>query len=168
MPEAVAGAIGGFASTTAPIVLVGFSGGWKPVGAILQGLLKRGDGSERVIGIQLLDAVYEDWFCRYAFVEKWIGAKGKQTVLVSIFSSTTDCGAKAGNEHLLRTLRPKEIPKPSSDWSLLPNPLPAGTIAFFEMSTSHPDIPRDGPPTNPIASFLSLLGDRVSAPLLTG
>jgi hypothetical protein len=164
MAKAVAATVGAFAAMQAPMVISAFSGGWKPLGAILENLPVQGVPAKRVAGVQLLDAVYEDWYLRYAFVPDWMSGKGAQTALVSIFSSTTAGHAKEGNEHLLRDLRPGEMPKPAaSAWSLLPNPLPPGTIAFFEMSTSHPHVPSDGPPANPIASFLSLFGDRLNA-----
>ena len=41
-------------------------------------------------------------------------------------------------------------------------PVPAGSIAFFEVNTDHQLLPANGPPAEPIAKFLSALGDRLT------
>jgi hypothetical protein len=175
LAPADANQIATYAAAKAPIVIVGFSGGWRPLRAILDGLMKlpieTGVGKEtqctaRVVGIETLDAIFGEVPHSLDVISSWIEAKGAQTAFVSIFNPTTQLGAAEGNEGLLRKLRPHDSVHDDSFWPKLGRPIPAGTVAFFGARTAHLKIPKDGPPLNPIASFLDLLGDR--APSLTG
>jgi hypothetical protein len=167
LPPAEAQAVGAAAAEKARIVLVAFSGGWRPCAAILDGLrhLAAGDTlPKRLVAIQLLDAVYGDVPGSTSSVIAWMTAHGADTVLVNLFNPTTGLHAKAGNTALLAALRPHDAVRDPSTWPALANPLSAGSIAFFAVSTDHLDIPADGPPARPIASLLNRLADRTVVP----
>ena len=156
-------AIADYAATKAPIVLVGFSGGWKPLKAVLNGLLALGKAdpiADRVAGIVLLDSVYGP--ISSAGIIAWQQSRRAQTALLSIYGRDTADDAKASNLTLIDTLKKTGPVLTPASWAELKD-FPAGAVAFFEVPTAHLQIPSDGPPASPIASFLSLLGDRVFA-----
>ena len=163
LSSADAQTVGTAAATTARIVLVAFSGGWRPCGAILDGLRNLAAGAtlpKRLVAIQLLDAVFGDVPHSLTSVEAWMAAHGADTVLISLFNPATGLRAKAGNTQLLAALRPHDTVRDPATWPTLANPLPEGTVAFFGVSNDHLDIPAKGPPAQPIASLLNRLADR--------
>jgi hypothetical protein len=169
IPAAEAAKISGYAATGAPIVLVAFSGGWRPLKAVLKGLLdidpadvpaKTTRCTDRVIGIALLDSIYGPKSS--AGVIAWQQARRGQTALISIYGRNTGDNAKASNIALIATLKAMGPVLTPASWAALPT-LPPGTVAFLEVTTSHLAIPRVGPPKEPIAAFLTLLGDRLSS-----
>ncbi|MBN9085805.1 MAG: hypothetical protein J0J01_02755 [Reyranella sp.] len=167
LSPADAQAVGTAAAEKARIVLVAFSGSWRPCAAILDGLRQLPAGAtlpKRLVAIELLDSVYGDIPRSRRAVIAWMTARGGDTVLISLFNPTTGLHAKAGNTKLLAALRPHDPVHDPSTWPTLANPLSAGSIAFFAVSTDHLDIPADGPPAHPIASLLNRLADRTAIP----
>jgi len=163
LSPADAQAAGTAAATRTRIVLVAFSGGWRPCAAILDGLLDLAADNtlpKRLVAVQLLDAVYGEVPNSQKSVKAWMAARGADTVLVSLFNPATGLAAKAGNTALLAAVSPSDDVRDPSTWPALANPLPAGSVAFFAVPTQHLEIPAKGPPVRPIASFLNLLGDR--------
>jgi hypothetical protein len=169
LPQADASRIATYAAAKAPIVLVGFSGGWRPLNAVLNGLLAVDGTSElakatrcadRVVGVVLLDSIYGSTSSSGPIA--WQKSRRTQTALLSIYGRNTGDNAKASNTTLISTLRAMGPVLTPASWQDL-STFPAGTAAFFEVATSHLSIPRDGPPHEPVAAFLTLLGDRLSA-----
>jgi hypothetical protein len=158
------------ATRTAPIVLVAYSGGWRPLNAILKGLLaldSEGELSQstqcasRIVGIALLDSIYEKtgtslYQKTSSGVLAWEKGRRAQTALLSICGSKTGLGASTVNLRLAKDLEVTGRVDTLSNWpewiSLAP-----GSVTFVKVSTRHQDIPRDGPPARPIAAFLSSL-----------
>jgi len=159
-----AASIADYAAAKAPIVIVAFSGGWKPLNAMLEGLLTNEPASkhcaDRVVGVALLDSIYGP--ISSAGIVKWTENRRKQTALLSIYGRHTGDDAPQANANLMAILKATgPVLKPTS-WLDLPT-FPAGTVAFFDVETTHLSIPRDGPPKAPVASFLTALGDRLAA-----
>jgi hypothetical protein len=166
VPQVDADQIATFAATKAPIVLVAFSGGWKPLKAVLDGLRgidKNGDlakatrCADRVVGIALLDSIFGPTSSSGPIA--WLKSRRAQTALLSIYGRSTGDDAPGANKRLITTLAPALTPTSWQDLSTFP----AGTVAFFEVPTTHLSIPRDGPPKEPVAAFLTILGDRLSS-----
>ena len=150
------------ATAKAPIVLVGFSGGWRPLNAVLNGLLALGEAdpvARRIAGIVLLDSIYGP--ISSAGVIAWQQRRRTQTALLSIYGRDTAQDARASNLALIDTLKTTGPVLTPASWSELKD-FPPSTVAFLEVTTPHLSIPADGPPVAPIASFLSLMGDRLS------
>ena len=156
--------VGRDAARTARILLVAFSGGWKPLSATLQGLLvldsQTGLGGEtrcadRIVGIQLLDCIYGDMSS--AAVIAWDSKRRDQATLISIYGKDTGSNAKVANRALLATLRPDQPLASQSQWATLPKPLPGDFVAFFEVPTTHMSILPAGPPPQPVSTFLDFL-----------
>ena len=156
-------AIADDAATKAPIVLVGFSGGWKPLKAVLTDLLAGGKQdpiATRVEGIVLLDSIYGP--ISSAGVIAWQQSRRAQTALLSIYGRDTGDDAKASNLALIEALKETGPVLTPASWSELKDFTP-GTVAFFEVTTPHLDIVSEGPPAGPIAAFLGLLNSSVRA-----
>jgi hypothetical protein len=149
------------AAAQAPIVLVAFSGGWKPLKAVLTCLLAGGKAdpvANRVTGILLLDSIYGR--LSSAGVVAWQKIRRARTALLSIYGRDTGDNAPASNRELIETLEATGPVLTPASWTELKDFAP-GTVAFLEVPTPHLSILDKGPPANPIASFLSLLSDRV-------
>ena len=164
MDAAQAAQVGRAAARTAKILLVAFSGGWKPLGAALKGLLaldtQAGIGAEtrcadRLAGIQLLDCIYGD--TSSSGVIAWDQHRRNQAALTAIYGRNTASNAMAANHALLKRLRPDQKVLPTDQWAALPKPMSGGSVAFFEVDTAHMSIPSNGPPLQPVAAFLDLL-----------
>ncbi|RCK78911.1 MAG: hypothetical protein OZSIB_0462 [Candidatus Ozemobacter sibiricus] len=127
----------------APLVLIGFSGGYKSVAYILD----RGGATSRVKAVLLLDALYEDvdkfsaWLTRNPGRRAFVLLAGKGT------SSASNGRALA---HFLR----QHGVATAKSW---PTALGPDGIHVVETTTEHLKIPVAGPPTLPIASFLRAL-----------
>jgi len=130
----------------APIVIVAFSGGYKP--AIWS--LHRGAANHRVRGVILLDALYgeEDklaaWFVRYR----------RQAFLLSLYTDST----QANQETLKGLLRAAKITPAAG----IPTSLSPGTVSFFDGGgiERHGAYPLDGPPRDPLRVLLPKIGLR--------
>jgi hypothetical protein len=169
MAPADANQIATYAASKAPIVLVGFSGGHRPLNAVLKGLLAIDGNSDlakatrcadRVVGIALLDSIYGDTSSSGPVA--WQESRRAKTALLSIYGRNTGDNAKVANTKLITTLEATGPVQTPASWQDLAT-FPAGTVAFFEVTTSHLSIPRDGPPHEPVAAFLTILGDRLAS-----
>ena len=141
----------------APIVLAAFSGGWRPLGAVLKGLQRPGNPlADRVTGLLLLDSIYGPQSS--AEIIAWQKARRAQTALLSIYGRDTTDNAPAANRALIEALKETGPVLTPPSWSELKD-FPPGMVAFFEVATPHLDIVRDGPPAAPIAAFLDLLAE---------
>jgi hypothetical protein len=135
----------------APIVLAAFSGGWRPLGAVLKGLRSPANPlAGRVAGILLLDCIYG--LQSSAEVIAWQKARRAQTALLSIYGRDTADDAPAANRALIEALRRYGPVHTTARESFAP-----GSVTFLEVATPHLDIVSDGPPVNPIADFLDRL-----------
>lgn len=146
-----------YAAVKAPIVLAAFSGGWRPLNAVLNGLLALDETdpvARRVAGIVLLDSIYGP--ISSAGVVAWQQRRRAQTALLSIYGRDTPQNARASNLALIDTLKTTGPVLTPASWAELKD-FPPDTVAFFEVATPHLSIPGDGPPAGPIAAFLSLL-----------
>ena len=169
MLQADADRIATHAATRAPTVLVGFSGGWRPLKVVLKGLLaidassdlaKATRCTDRIVGVALLDSIFGP--DSSAGVIAWQKSRRTKTALLSIYGRNTGDNAKAANTKLISTLEATGPVLTPTSWQNLAA-FPAGTVAFFEVTTDHLSIPRDGPPHEPVAAFLSILGDRLAS-----
>jgi hypothetical protein len=157
--ELTAGGIA--APSDAPIVLVAFSGGWRPLNAVLKGLQLPGNPlADRLVGILLLDSVYGP--LSSAEIIAWQQSGRAQTALLSIYGRDTTDNAPAANRALIETLKEIGPVLTPASWAELKD-FPPGTVAFFEVPTPHLEIVSDGPPAAPIAAFLGLLSHRALA-----
>jgi hypothetical protein len=132
----------------APIVLAVFSGGWRPLSAILNGLLAQPSLlADRIKGLLLLDCVYGP--ISSAAVVAWQKQRRAQTALLSIYGRDTADNAPAANRALIEALK-----ETGPVQTTMPRRFPPGTAAVVEVATPHLDIVSDGPPASPIATFL--------------
>jgi hypothetical protein len=123
----------------APIVLSAFSGGYKAAAFVLD----RGGVEERIAGVLLLDAIYED----VDKFHKWIAENIQRSFFVSIYSP----GACAINSRELARLLNREQ---SLDQPLWPDQISPGAIIFIPTHHEHLQIPLLGPPREPISTLL--------------
>ena len=160
--ELAAASVAAPAVASAPIVLAAFSGGWRPLNAVLNGLQLPGNPlADRLAGILLLDSIYGPQSS--AEIIAWLKARRAQTALLSIYGRDTMDNAPAANRALIEALMVTGPVLTPALWSELRD-FPPGTVAFFEVATPHLSIVNEGPPPNPIAAFLSLLSDRIASP----
>ena len=143
------------AIANAPIVLAAFSGGWRPLNAVLNGLQLPGNPlADRLVGILLLDSVYGP--LSSAEIIAWQKVRRAQTALLSIYGRDTIDNAPAANRALIAALKETGPVHTPASWEELKG-FPPGTVAFFEVATPHLAIVDQGPPAAPIAAFLDLL-----------
>ncbi len=129
----------------APIVLTAFSGGYKSVAYILD----RGGANDRVKGVFLMDALYED----VDKFEKWIAGYMKRSFLVSVYTR----GKCEENMKDLLSRLPRRGIDVRVGW---PQTLSRGSIHHVLCDTDHIRIPLMGPPRDPLASLLELVDNR--------
>ena len=161
MAAADAARVGAYAATKARLAIVAFSGGWRPLNGILDGLLSD-DGSalgctDRVVAIQLLDSIYPG---TSSGVVAWQQQKRQQSALLSIYGRNTGDHARPANIELIGTLKTMGAVQVLANAAAL-TALPAGAVSFLEVATQHLSIPGGGPPDKPIATVLDLLADRL-------
>ena len=130
----------------APILVTAFSGGYKTTAYVLD----RGGVSGRIMGVVLLDALYED----VDKFEKWAVKHISRSFLVSLY---THGGCERNSLELAGLLHEKGIAA-VREW-------PEASLAcgkFYVVSTegSHMEIPLAGPPSRPLLSLLCLLDVR--------
>jgi hypothetical protein len=145
--EALRARLGGAAASwrAAPLLLVAFSGGYRTLATTLDnGALDR-----RVEGLVMLDAFYGD----VDIFARWLGANRHRAFLWSLYSDSS----RKETEALATRLLEGRVPFARDDRA---GP-PAG-IRFVKVETAHPAIPRDGPPTEPLAALLR----RLDAPMM--
>jgi hypothetical protein len=152
--------LGEEAVARAPIVLAVFSGGWRPLTAVLNGLLASASPcADRIKGILLLDSVFGP--LSSAAVIAWQQKRRAQVALLSIYGRDTMDNARDSNLALIEALKPTGPVLTPASWDDV-DAFPSGTIVFLEVTTPHIDITSDGPPAAPIAAFLDRLADVAS------
>jgi hypothetical protein len=130
---------GGF--TRAPIVLAGFSGGFRATAYSLD----RGGVGPRIAGVLLLDALYGDiemfagWLGRSRRHPPFLALHGESSRPLSL--SLADRMAALGHKVV----------------DQMPPTLSAGTCAVVAVDSEHWRVPVDGPPRDPVAEFLRRL-----------
>ena len=123
----------------APIVIAAFSAGYKAAAYVLD----RGGLDERIIGVLLMDALYED-------VDKfhhWIRANADRALFVSIYGRgecEENSRALAGRLNRLELL----------DHPNWPDEITKGEILFIRSPHDHVQIPLLGPPPEPLRTVL--------------
>jgi hypothetical protein len=127
----------------APILLTAFSGGYKAVAYILD----RGGLNNRVRGVFLMDALYED----VDKFERWVLGYIRRGFLVSLH---TRGSCEVNMKALLSRLAERGI-RSSGGW---PRSLAQGGIHHRLVETGHMDIPLLGPPRDPLACLLRTEG----------
>jgi hypothetical protein len=129
----------------APIFLTAFSGGYKSVAYILD----RGGVNDRVKGVFLMDALYED----VDKFERWAAGNIKRSFLVSLY---THGSCEENMKDLLNRLAGRSI-FARAGW---PQILIPGSIHHVLCETDHIRIPLMGHPEYPLAGFLKLVDIR--------
>jgi hypothetical protein len=164
--------IGRRAAKDAQLVLAPYSGGHKPLRAILTRMTthlaglpesERSAWTKRLDTILLLDAIFGgkqgDAVVSTAVNEigKWMDRHGGRTLLVSIFGEHTGDQAPAANRLLMQRLSNTMVTSLPLSWPNPPPPLQAGSATFHEVATDHFTLLAKGPPADPIAAFLARL-----------
>ncbi len=135
----------------APVVMVAFSGGYKPAAWALT----RGGVAHRVAGLVLLDAVYED---EDKFAAWFAGARGR--AFLASFHTESTAGHNAQLRAMLRQRRIEVV-------DALPAKLPAGLAAIVASGSieRHARFTLEGPPRDPVKTILAAMpGYRMVAP----
>jgi hypothetical protein len=127
----------------APIVLVAFSGGYKPLACTLD----RGGVGSRIKGVFLMDALYEDLY----IFSKWILRNPCGGFFINLFTEESACEDKT--RILAQFLREHHLPY-AEEW---PKGVKKGQISLVRSSFDHMQIPIAGPPQEPLAKLLQNL-----------
>ncbi|HEX2890906.1 alpha/beta hydrolase [Vineibacter terrae] len=125
----------------APVILVAFSGGYKPAAFVLD----RGGATGRIVGVLLLDALYDEED-RYA---RWFTAARRRGFLVSLYTDST----APRQAILIDRLRQRGV----GIGTALPATVQAGTAAFVPCGSimRHGRFVLDGPPHDPMRVVLT-------------
>ncbi|TWT15327.1 alpha/beta hydrolase [Reyranella sp. CPCC 100927] len=125
----------------APVILVAFSGGYKPAAYVLD----RGGATGRVSGVLLLDALYDEED-RYA---RWFTTARARGFLVSLYTDST----APRQAILMDRLRQRHVAFNTA----LPGAVPPGTAAFVACGSvyRHGRFVLDGPPRDPVRTVLA-------------
>lgn len=126
---------------SAPILLTAFSGGYKSVAYILD----RGGVQERVKGVFLMDALYDE----VDKFEQWAVGWIRRAFLVSL----TTHGSCDENMKELRSRLALRWIHSKAGW---PGRLGRGEVYHVRVETPHRDVPLLGPPRDPLAALLRL------------
>ncbi|MBX3500002.1 MAG: alpha/beta hydrolase [Alphaproteobacteria bacterium] len=125
----------------APVMLVAFSGGYKPAAYVLT----RGGAAHRIHSLVLLDALYdeEDKFAA------WFARARPRSFLASLYTEST-----AANQTKLRNLLAR---RRIASTSSLPASLSRGTAAFVASGSidRHARFVLEGPPRDPVKTILA-------------
>lgn len=125
----------------APVMLVAFSGGYKPAAFVLT----RGGAAHRIHSVVLLDALYdeEDKFAA------WFAGARSRAFLASLYTEST-----AANQTKLRDMLAK---RRITSVSSLPSSLSRGTAVFVASGgvDRHGRFPLEGPPRDPVKAVLA-------------
>jgi hypothetical protein len=125
----------------APVMLVAFSGGYKPAAYVLA----RGGAAHRIHSVVLLDALYdeEDKFAA------WFAGARPRAFLASLYTEST-----AANQVKLRDMLAK---RRITSTSSLPASLSRGTAVFIASGSidRHARFVLEGPPRDPVKAILA-------------
>ncbi len=125
----------------APVILVAFSGGYKPAAFVLE----RGGAGSRIAGVLLLDALYGEEE-RYA---RWFAGARRRAFLTSLYTDST----AAQQAILIERLRARRITSATA----LPAAIRPGTAAFVACGPieRHGRFVLEGPPRDPVRVVLA-------------
>ncbi len=140
--EVLAGRLGESCRTElaqAPILVAAFSGGFKAAAYVLD----RGGLDERIIGVLLMDALYED----VDKFEHWIDAHANRGFFVSIYGQG-EC--EKNSRTLARLLNRLEL----LEHPIWPDKIAKGEILLVQSPHEHREIPLLGPPPEPLRTVL--------------
>jgi hypothetical protein len=124
----------------ASIILVAFSGGYKPLACTLD----RGGTDSRTTGVMLLDALYDDLY----IFGNWILKHARRGFFVNISSEDSLCEEKT--RILAQFLRTHHLAF-KEEW---PKRLKRGHICLMRSPNDHLQIPIAGPPREPLTQLL--------------
>lgn len=127
----------------APVMLVAFSGGYKPLACILD----RGGTDWRITGVMLLDGLYEDLY----IFGKWLLNRPKAAFFINIYTEGSPVQDKT--MALAQFLREHRIVFHET-W---PRGVRSGQVALIRSSHEHSLVPVEGPPREPLTAMLRLL-----------
>ena len=122
----------------APIVLLGYSGGYKPIAYVLD----RGGGNERLDGVLLVDALYGE----FEKFENWFRQNHRDRFFVSLYTSST----QQYNLKLSQDLQEENLPLKRE----IPGKIQRGLAYFGHSPAEHQDVIQVGPPADPIELML--------------
>lgn len=126
-----------------PIFLAAFSGGYKAAAYTLD----RGGTADRVKGVVLLDALYEDM----DKFERWIGKRGRKSFFVNVYGR----GPCERNSSELAVQLGRRGFRVNREWPS--RGVSPGEIDFVPTDTGHMEVPLLGPPMEPLANLLRLV-----------
>ncbi len=126
----------------APVVLVPYSGGYKPAAFILE----RGGVSSRVRGLICFDALYRD-ADKYKW---WLLKNFRRTFFICFYTKRE---TQKETKVLMKFLDGRGIRYVTS----LPEKISEGSFCFRSVSTSHYSLPLLGPPAMPLSFLLRRL-----------
>ena len=124
----------------AHVILVAFSGGYKPLACALD----RGGTDWRIKGILLLDGLYEDLY----IFGKWLLHRSSASFFINIYTEGSPCQDKTSA--LAQFLREHRVPF-QAVW---PKGVKNGQIALIKSPHDHLQVPLEGPPREPLAELL--------------
>jgi len=127
----------------APIILVAFSGGYKPLACVLD----RGGATSRIRGVLLLDALYEDLY----IFGKWLLNPAGGSFFINIYTEGSTCEEKT--KSLAQFLCEHRVPF-REEW---PKAFTKRQICLIQSSSDHLQIPIEGPPREPLTAVLRSL-----------
>lgn len=123
----------------APLIVAAYSGGYRAAGCILE----RGGLSARITGLVLLDALYDD----AALFADWL-ARNRRAFLFALYSESSMAETNA----LMALLAERNIAFSTTD-----DGGPMTGIRLVRVETRHAEVPRKGPPAEPLGALLSRL-----------
>lgn len=127
----------------APIILVAFSGGYKPLACALD----RGGAASRIRGVLLLDALYEDLY----IFGKWLLNPAGGSFFINIYTDGSSCEEKT--KSLAQFLCEHHVPF-KEEW---PKAFTKQQICLIRSSSDHLQVPLEGPPRDPLTAVLRSL-----------
>lgn len=127
---------------SAPVIVSAFSGGYKSAAYVVD----RGELDERIMGILLFDALFED-------VDKfsnWLLKNSDRAFFMHLFGKGS---CERNSQILIKSLQQQNI-SVATNW---PTRLIDGAIHFICIATPHNDVARRGPPADPVAKALAAI-----------
>jgi hypothetical protein len=125
----------------APVILAGFSGGYRTVAFCLE----RGGADRRIEGVILLDAIYGE----VERLRSWLTTDGRRGFFLCLYGESS----REGTDALAAALAEGGIAVAAR----YPERLAAGTVHLVWVDTPHDRVPLDGPPARPLADILRRL-----------
>ena len=127
---------------TAPIILMPFSGGYKPTAYILD----RGGVDDRISGILLLDAMYQN----IEMFVSWLLSHGHSTFFIGLYN---DPPGVPIHEKFKKRLQQVGVQFSTSE----PRTIRPGSLHIYYVDTEHLKVPLNGPPYRPVTAYLDMI-----------